>query len=207
LEHKNIRMLFTGDAEDPTEHELLMQAVGDIDLLKVAHHGSGHSTSRAFLEATQPEIALISAGAGNRYRHPSSDTLERLAEAKAIVYRTDLSGHLHVISDGDTLEVLEGPLDELIGITVAANAQPPKPTTSVSEPAPIKDLPWIAAGTNDSVAVERSLEELLIQISDRRKAERKEMKDLRAKHKANRQADLLQIRAAKQDTQRQTAEQ
>ena len=92
---------------------LLQAGLGDVDVLKVAHHGSDHSSSAAFLRATKPEIALISAGADNRYGHPHKDNLARLRRANALIFRTDRSGQVRVISDGKQVEVLEGSLSEL----------------------------------------------------------------------------------------------
>ena len=62
-----------------------------MQLLKVAHHGSGKTTSEAFLEQLDPDAAVISVGP-NRYGHPSEEALERLAEANVTVFRTDLDG-------------------------------------------------------------------------------------------------------------------
>ena len=53
----------------------------DIDVLKVAHHGSKHSTSQEFLDACRPDITLISAGKGNSYGHPHEELLMRLQKA------------------------------------------------------------------------------------------------------------------------------
>jgi competence protein ComEC len=113
LNHNNVQMLFTGDAEAPTERRLIAAGLPNIELLKVGHHGSKHSSIPTFLSAISPEVAVISAGKGNRYGHPHTDTLTRLAEVGAQVYRTDLSGHIRVISDGTTIEIFEGSLTEL----------------------------------------------------------------------------------------------
>lgn len=56
-------------------------SVGVIDVYKVHHHCSSHSTNEAWLKATQPTVAIISTGDGNRYSHPAEDCLERLHEA------------------------------------------------------------------------------------------------------------------------------
>jgi competence protein ComEC len=110
LEHGEVDALFTGDAEEPTEDALLRGRLGEIEVLKVAHHGSSHSSTRGFLSRTSPEIAVISCGEGNRYGHPDPETLDRLASTGAMVFRTDLSGQVRVISDGTSVEVLEGDL-------------------------------------------------------------------------------------------------
>ena len=69
-------------------------------ILKVAHHGSQSSSSTQLLEAVQPEIGLISVGAGNSYGHPNRQLLQRLEKRSTAVYRTDLSGTIEVAVDG-----------------------------------------------------------------------------------------------------------
>jgi comEA protein len=97
--------LFTGDAEEPTEAILRQRGIEPCNVLKVAHHGSAHSTTREWLRAVQPEIALISCGASNRYGHPAEETLDRLAGVGARVYRTDQHGTIHLESDGTSVTV------------------------------------------------------------------------------------------------------
>jgi competence protein ComEC len=102
-----VRMLFTGDAEAPEEEWLLANGPGSLaaDVLKVAHHGSGTSTTRAFLDAVAPRLALVSVGADNMYGHPDPSVLAALGEASADVVRTDLAGTVVVRTDGRSLEV------------------------------------------------------------------------------------------------------
>lgn len=106
LSYGNFAMLFTGDAEFETE-ALLMKAGLPLNaqVLKVGHHGSRHATSGRFLETVNPQAALISCGADNRYAHPAQPTLDRLRRANVNVWRTDLSGELAVISDGKTFDI------------------------------------------------------------------------------------------------------
>ena len=90
-------VLLTGDMDGETEKLLLAHAPLDgVDLLVAGHHGSRDSTTQPLLEAVQPRLAVISAGKYNRYGHPARETLERLAEAGAEIYRTDLQGHVVV---------------------------------------------------------------------------------------------------------------
>lgn len=92
--------LLTGDAGLPAE-ALLAGEVGDVDLLKVGHHGSRGSTGADFLALVRPELAVISAGRNNRHGHPAPEVLERLAQAGAVVRRTDRDGTIRVtISPG-----------------------------------------------------------------------------------------------------------
>ena len=100
----NTSFLFTGDAEWEPEHDMVASG-NDLSatLLKVGHHGSDTSTSYVFLREVMPEYAVISVGQGNSYGHPCEDTLSRLRDAGAIIFRTDLQGNIICYSDGNTL--------------------------------------------------------------------------------------------------------
>jgi competence protein ComEC len=107
LTYGETSFLFTGDIEEGTEEKLLSSGFPlDVDVLKVAHHGSATSTQEAFLDAVSPKLALISVGAENRYGHPAPIVLDRLARRGISVYRTDREGRIAVVSNGRTLEVL-----------------------------------------------------------------------------------------------------
>jgi beta-lactamase superfamily II metal-dependent hydrolase len=90
-----------GDAEEQTEARLVGK---DLDLkakvIKIAHHGSKYATSEGFLKRVQPEAAIISDGAWNRYGHPGQSVLDRLKAANAKLYRTDLQGEITIITRG-----------------------------------------------------------------------------------------------------------
>jgi competence protein ComEC len=85
------RLLLAGDAGMPTEAHLAGQ-VGRVTLLKVGHHGSRWATSDRWLDELQPEEAVISVGAKNRYGHPAPETLTRLRAHGVTVFRTDEVG-------------------------------------------------------------------------------------------------------------------
>lgn len=104
LKHQGHCFLLTGDAEEPTERAISSE-LGPCDVLKVAHHGSEHSSTAAFLSTVGARIALISVGRDNGYGHPGFETLERLRAANADVHRTDLEGTLVVRSSEKSLEV------------------------------------------------------------------------------------------------------
>ncbi|MBR4806890.1 MAG: ComEC/Rec2 family competence protein, partial [Lachnospiraceae bacterium] len=83
------KALFTGDLEKEGEEELINSGLlEDIDILKVAHHGSKYSTSEEFLKVTKPEIAVISCGRKNSYGHPHKETIRRLTDAGCRIYST-----------------------------------------------------------------------------------------------------------------------
>lgn len=101
MHYGNTSFLFTGDITSKVESRLIAtHTTIDADVLKVGHHGSAYSTSSEFVDAVSPSIALISAGKGNRYGHPHSVVLKRLAAHGVKVIRTDKVGDLTVVSDG-----------------------------------------------------------------------------------------------------------
>jgi hypothetical protein len=61
------------DVETP-----IKDAVGNVEVMRVDHHGSPHSTNDAFVEALRPEVAIVSCGGGNAFHHPSPDVVARL---------------------------------------------------------------------------------------------------------------------------------
>lgn len=79
-EGKSLRMLLTGDAELDQEREFV-QEVGDIDVLKLGHHGSKVSVDTDLLETLKPELSIASAGEGNRYGHPSDACIDAVRDA------------------------------------------------------------------------------------------------------------------------------
>ena len=79
-EGKRLRMLLTGDAELDQEREFA-QEVGDIDVLKLGHHGSKVSVDGELLDILRPELSIASAGEGNRYGHPSDACRDAVKDA------------------------------------------------------------------------------------------------------------------------------
>lgn len=90
IEYKGNNLLFTGDADQDVERQMVM----DYDLphcvfLKVGHHGSKTSTSTELMEAIQPEVSTISCGYNNSYGHPHDITISTLRKYNSKIYRTD----------------------------------------------------------------------------------------------------------------------
>lgn len=92
-EFGGLTWLFTGDIGQDVEQQLI-RAYPDlnVDVLKVAHHGSKTSSDSAFLSAIDPVYGLISVGRHNLYGHPSPEITERLAENDIYVFRSDQDG-------------------------------------------------------------------------------------------------------------------
>jgi competence protein ComEC len=99
VEYEHVRLLLTGDAGLPVEVRLAGR-VGDVDVLKVGHHGSRSATSDAWLDEARPEIAVISVGARNTYGHPAPEVVARLIAHGVQVHRTDREGTISLESDG-----------------------------------------------------------------------------------------------------------
>lgn len=106
LTYGQTAMLLTGDAEGPAEQYLLDRGAPlPSQVLKVGHHGSRTSTTRAFVERVRPQVAVISAGADNVFGHPHLDTLQTLAAAGVRILRTDRDGAIGLISNGTAWQV------------------------------------------------------------------------------------------------------
>lgn len=85
--------LITGDLSSDAERQLLVDyEFPDLEVLIVGHHGSKYSTCAELLQATAPDVAIISVGKENGYGHPTQEVLERLKKAGCVIYRTDLHG-------------------------------------------------------------------------------------------------------------------
>ena len=98
---KNISILFTGDIEEKAENKILNLYSDNLEelkstILKVAHHGSKTSTTKEFLEAVKPQIALIGVGENNNFGHPNSGVIERLESIGCEIYRTDKYGEISI---------------------------------------------------------------------------------------------------------------
>jgi competence protein ComEC len=117
LRYRDLTVLFMGDAELDTERRLLSGGwLVDVDVLKVAHHGSAHASSPPFLRATTPEVAVISCGAGNSYGHPAPETVDRLDDfAHDGIFRTDLLGDVVLFSDGERYWIESTDLPDPVG--------------------------------------------------------------------------------------------
>jgi len=80
-----------GEASEYADSETpLASQVGDVDAMKINHHGSRYSTNQTFLDSLRPEMAVIPVGNRNTYYHPTQEVLDRLAAANCFIYQTEL---------------------------------------------------------------------------------------------------------------------
>jgi competence protein ComEC len=113
LSHGGASFLFTGDIESAAEAEIANAAADRggsgravaSAVFKVPHHGSATSSSPALLTAIAPRVAVISAGAENRFGFPAPVVVARLRAAGATIWRTDRDGAVRIESDGGRLTV------------------------------------------------------------------------------------------------------
>lgn len=104
LQNGKNSFIFAGDAEVPSENEMLKNDIDlDADVLKLGHHGSTTSSSDKFLDAVTPDIAVISVGTGNQYGHPHAEILKTLKDRKIKLFRTDKQGTIILESDGSKI--------------------------------------------------------------------------------------------------------
>lgn len=104
VQNGNNRFLFTGDAEEKAEEDILNNGIDiSADVYAAAHHGSKTATSQAFLDKVSPTYVVISAGEGNKYGHPHAEVLNRLRAAGISVFRTDEQGTIVATSDGNDI--------------------------------------------------------------------------------------------------------
>jgi competence protein ComEC len=99
-----VRLLFTGDVERGAQAQLLAAGTLGAHVVKVPHHGAATNAPGLF-DAVGAQVALISAGAGNRFGHPAQETLDSLVASGARVVRTDIHGRARVRTDGRSLRV------------------------------------------------------------------------------------------------------
>jgi beta-lactamase superfamily II metal-dependent hydrolase len=105
LDYGKSSVLFAADAEELAEKWLLGSGAElGASVLKVGHHGGKRSSTLRFLQAVAPKVVVISTGAGDP-KHPHPDTLERLEQVGARIFRTDLDGTIAVDLDGASVTV------------------------------------------------------------------------------------------------------
>jgi competence protein ComEC len=106
LQNQNSQILFTGDIDSKIEDYLIKKYDLDIDVLKVAHHGSKYSSGEKFLQSISPKIAVIEVGK-NSYGHPTETVLKNLASIGAQVFRTDKDGTIKLTINGQNIDIFK----------------------------------------------------------------------------------------------------
>ncbi len=106
VDYGNTRLILTGDAEAKIEEMILDSGIAiNADIYQVGHHGSVTSNTQAFLEAMQPQIAVISSGKNNDYGHPHEEVVDRINSFGATIYNTVDTSTITITTDGDEIKV------------------------------------------------------------------------------------------------------
>jgi competence protein ComEC len=134
LTHGETSFLFTGDAEDDQEAQLVDTYGSQLraTVMKAGHHGSSSSTSGEILDAVQPKAVVISSAYDSRYGHPTEEMLGRLVERSIPAFWTATHGDIVLRSDGHR-------------VTVATQRAAP------TDPANLRAADAITPGTTGSV--------------------------------------------------------
>ena len=92
--------LLTGDIGPKIIGEIIQTGkVGEVEYIKIPHHGSKNGLTKELLDVASPEVAVISVGK-NSFGHPHKETLDLLDKYGIQTKRTDKDGDVEVISDG-----------------------------------------------------------------------------------------------------------
>ena len=107
LQYGDFSMLFTGDIEAKAEHDLVKRYGKGLHstVLKVAHHGSGTSSTYNFLTSVQPQLALISCGEQEKYNHPNKKILGTFSYLQIPVKVTSWQGEITLTTIGKGFEI------------------------------------------------------------------------------------------------------
>jgi competence protein ComEC len=106
IRYRDVSIVLPGDIGAAVEDRLAsVIPPSRLRVLKVPHHGSASSSSRRWLDALKPQIAIVSCGRGNRFGHPSPAVLARYRAIGTEIYRTDEQGAITVDTDGHTIRV------------------------------------------------------------------------------------------------------
>ena len=96
----SLHALLTGDSE-ADQADRYAASVGDIDVLKLGHHGSAASTDASMLETLDPELCIASAGEGNAYGHPSDEAVKAVQSVGSAFLCTIDVGDISLEPDAD----------------------------------------------------------------------------------------------------------
>ena len=119
IEENNNKVMLTGDIDSSIETMLINtydESVLDVDVLKLAHHGSKNSTSYEFLKATSPDYLIASVGENN-YGHPANEILERLLNYDNEFEKNTYNNFYSTLDKGNIVVSL----DDIISVDFIAN--------------------------------------------------------------------------------------
>jgi competence protein ComEC len=103
---REVSIVMTGDVGRDVERQIApLFAPSALRVVKVPHHGSLSSSSKEFISALAPRVAIFSVGRSNNFGHPAPEVIDRYRDVGAHVFRTDQDGAITVDTDGRSLDV------------------------------------------------------------------------------------------------------
>jgi competence protein ComEC len=106
LTYGRVHVLLTGDVEREGESILLARGVDlSADIAKAPHHGSGTSSTDAFVQAVHPKYVVFCVGERNQFGFPNAEVEDRYAQTGCQRFRTDRDGAVTFVTDGANISV------------------------------------------------------------------------------------------------------
>lgn len=103
------KAILTGDMTPAVSDKLAGDLAGEaVNYIKISHHGSNNGMTENLLKVLMPEIAVISVGKNNIYGHPAPEILEMLKKYNLKILRTDETGDIEIVTDGEKYWMGEG---------------------------------------------------------------------------------------------------
>lgn len=102
-------LIHSGDVNEAVENRILRDATVELesDIMVLGHHGSNTSTSKEWLNAIDPSVAIYQAGEENHYGHPHRDIIQMFADHPADLLGTDEYGTIHIsVNENDHFEIV-----------------------------------------------------------------------------------------------------
>ncbi len=104
LTYGSFRAAMLGDVTPEVSDKLSASwELGTVNYIKIPHHGSSNGLTQNLLEKTRPRVAVISVGEDNPWGFPSDKILQMLSNYNVKILRTDLSGDVEIVTDGDKI--------------------------------------------------------------------------------------------------------
>jgi len=110
ITYENFSIFLAGDLNEKHENDMLTSCLAPncslaATILQIPHHGSVTGLAPAFLQAVNPQAALIPVGLNNTFGHPRQEIIAKLTAAHIPIFRTDTQKRIHVIYKDDQVDI------------------------------------------------------------------------------------------------------
>lgn len=116
ITYDDMNILLMADVEKSQEKKIMQYSDVNADIIKIAHHGSNTSSSTAFLEEVQPEIAILTYSKQNDFGHPAPRVIRELQSLSSLIYSTAVFGNIVIESNGKNFFIFpdKSPFDAIV---------------------------------------------------------------------------------------------